>query len=133
MAYILFLIIATWAATFYLYCRFKELNDKMNFYDSRIANYEIDSINCICRFKNIDIFSCLDRLNTQLEVHESRLDGQHSVISESLFQGNEHLKKIDELLNKHENKILTLTKKNKKEKIVKKETKVKKEKIKPKA
>lgn len=127
MSYILFLVILSLGINLYLYCILKEIVCVVGENKVKINYLNDVNANCLCNKNNIIIIglvSDLDQIQTQLEVFEARLDGQHSVISCSLNEGSTKIYDIQSTLSKHKKKILTLEKKFKKEKTKQKEAKV---------
>lgn len=107
MGYILFLVIGTWVALFYAYCKFKELNDKVEFFHSKIDTLQIDRSDDLSKIK---------------EQHQETIDSYKEVILNSIGYNDKKLHDFQEILDKYQKKILTLEKKTKKPK-PKKETK----------
>lgn len=106
MGYILFLIIATWVAVFYLYCKFKEMSDKVDAGNAMFNNFSSECMLVITKAKEVDVIKNL------LHSYEAKFDYHHSVISGNCGV----IETMQQTINAHEKKILTLEKKVKKPK-----------------
>jgi len=111
------LVIATWAVIFYFYCRIKELNDKVEFYQSRIDFYSVEKSGE--HYLDTKMVEKVKRIDNRLDEYEAKFDYHHSVISSCCAA----VELLQQSIHNHDKKILEIIKKIKKPK---KETKPKK-------